>query len=60
MERLSNVFNIHFAGIVNGFPSTILVLLLGELTAYRKGTDTSGRTTPKDERISCGIESRYF
>lgn len=56
MERLSNVFNIHFAGIVNGFPSTILVSLLGELTAYRKGTDTSGRTTPKDERISCGIE----
>ena len=51
------VSNTHFAGIVDGFPSTILPLL-GEPAAYRKGVDASGRTTPKAKRISCAVPHR--
>lgn len=52
--------NTHFAGIVNGFPSTILPLLavLGQPTSCRKGVDTSGRTTPKVKRITCVVPHR--
>ena len=48
--------NIHFVDIVGSFPSTIL--LLSKPTAYRKGINTSGRTTPKDEHISCTVQNR--
>jgi hypothetical protein len=42
---------------VDGFPSTIHPLF-GEPTAYRKGVDTLGRTTPRDEHISGAMPHR--